>query len=356
MKKGFIALLIMMSLPVLMLANTLMEDFTDAAQVSEKWVFFGSPQPELGGPVYGKQVVFDNYGDGWCESGIFSKDWWDFTNGGSIEAEIYLALEHVQGCWIDQIIGLTQGEYYATGDCANDSVMRTSLMRFYLDGHACWASPEESRGHAYITGYDISKQNADQLVNQWVNLRVEMDAQGRVTLYVNDKAFGQSEKAIPLEERNKVRIFVGGRSSGYGGEIFVNYVKILENEQPNKVRLSGEFGITLDNYKDTANWDAIVKTLFGNGYRVADWNDLVRYHAQGGDLLALFDSLGLTKYQACVFVTRNGNPRYSGDRYYYASRHEHNKPGNYLAHENINHYLISLGSWWGSRPILAIKK
>ncbi len=349
-------LFIMLSLSIVMLADVFVENFTNPKQVNQQWLFFGSPQPEIGGPVYGKQSVFDNFGDGWCESGIYSKDWWDFSNGGSIEAEVYLNVTHVQGCWIDQIIGFTQGKHYETGDCANDGVIRTSLMQFYLLGHACWASEEESRGHAYISGYDITKQITDHLVNQWVKLRVEMNAQGKITLYVNDQLFGQSEKKMSLEERKNVRIFVGGRSSGYGGEVFVNYVKIQTSDKPDKVKLSGEFGITLDNYEDTANWNAIVEALFGSNYRVADWNDLVQYHAQGGDLLALFDSLGLTKYQACVFVTRNGNPRYSGDRYYYASRHEHNKPGNYLAHENIDRYLISLGSWWGSRPILAIRK
>jgi len=43
-------------------------------------------------------------------------------------------------------------------------------------------------------------------------------------------------------------------------------------------------------------------------------------------------------------------------RDYYATRHEHNKPAGYLAHDNIDNYLISLGSWSGSRKIMASRK
>jgi hypothetical protein len=117
----------------------------------------------------------------------------------------------------------------------------------------------------------------------------------------------------------------------------------------------GDFGVTLETYEDISDWDQIVSDVFGSSYRVADWDDLVAYHNAGGDLLDLFDGLGLTEVGNSAFVERSGDPNYSTDRYYYASRHEHNKPGHYLAHDNIDNYLISLGSWYGSRNIMVVK-
>ena len=128
-------------------------------------------------------------------------------------------------------------------------------------------------------------------------------------------------------------------------------------EQNNKNNISYEdFGITSDRYSEKSDWAQIVLDNFGDQYRVADWNDLKEYYNNGGDLLVLFDELGLTDYGNSASVTRNGVRNYSTDRYYFASRHEGNKPGNYLAHDNINNYQISLGSWWGERPIMVIKK
>ena len=36
------------------------------------------------------------------------------------------------------------------------------------------------------------------------------------------------------------------------------------------------------------------------------------------------------------------------NRHYYISRHDGNKPAHYLAHDNIDNYTISLGSWYGN--------
>ncbi|PID27667.1 MAG: hypothetical protein CR982_05185 [Candidatus Cloacimonadota bacterium] len=117
----------------------------------------------------------------------------------------------------------------------------------------------------------------------------------------------------------------------------------------------GNFGITTNKYEDQSDWDQIIQDLFGSEYRVADWNDLIAYYNNGGDLLDLFDGLGLTEYRNSAYVKRNGDASYSNTRYYFAERHEHNLPNNFAAHDNIDNYLISLGSWNGSNKIMAIK-
>lgn len=119
----------------------------------------------------------------------------------------------------------------------------------------------------------------------------------------------------------------------------------------------GNYGVTELTFFDYSDWESIVNKVFGSEYRVADWNDLKAYYNNGGNLLELFDGLGLTEQGTSVLITRNGNHMWSSTRYYTATRHEHNKPDSYLAHDNIDNYLISLGSWYGMKlQILAIKK
>ena len=119
----------------------------------------------------------------------------------------------------------------------------------------------------------------------------------------------------------------------------------------------GDFGITEFTYEDQSDWDQIVQNVFGSDYRVADWNDLNTFFNEGGNLLGLFDGIGLTDYDDCAFIKRNGDSSYSGTRYYFASRHEHNLPSDYtyLVHEHIDNYLISLGSWHTTKKIIAVK-
>lgn len=117
-----------------------------------------------------------------------------------------------------------------------------------------------------------------------------------------------------------------------------------------------DFAVTDLKYTCISDWNEIVNNLFEGEYRVADWTDIKDYYNSGGDLEVLLDELGLKEYQSEVFVTLNGDPSYSSSRFYYLSRHNHNKPSGYLAHQTIDNHFIDLGSWKGERKILAIKK
>ncbi len=129
-----------------------------------------------------------------------------------------------------------------------------------------------------------------------------------------------------------------------------------ENSENTNYRTYGDFGITESVFPCDSDWDAVVESVFGSNYRVADWNDLEAYHAADNNLLILFSALGLSDMGDSASLTRSGSVRYSSDRYYFASRHEHDKPSGYLAHDHIDNHLVSLGSWSGSRKILAVKK
>lgn len=119
-----------------------------------------------------------------------------------------------------------------------------------------------------------------------------------------------------------------------------------------------DFMITSSTHDGTENWDDVIQQKYGSEYRIADWNDLQIYYNNGGDLLALFDDLGLTEYDNSVALTRSGSQSYSSTRYYFASRHEGHLPTNYsyMSHDDIGNHILSLGSWQGKRKLLAIKK
>ncbi|MGV6831972.1 MAG: DUF4214 domain-containing protein [bacterium] len=131
---------------------------------------------------------------------------------------------------------------------------------------------------------------------------------------------------------------------------YLDYVKVYMEDDSDGTKF-GNFGVTELKYETSSNKAEIVQNIFGSDYRVADWNDLKNYYSNGGDLKELFNGLNVTQ----AFVTKDGSEN-TGSRYYFATLHNHNKPSNYLAHDNIDNYLISLGSWYGAQQIMVIKK
>jgi len=121
-------------------------------------------------------------------------------------------------------------------------------------------------------------------------------------------------------------------------------------------RVYGGFGVTASSYDENSNWDQAVHSECGSDYRVADWNDLVSYYNKNGaaSFTLLMDGLGVKTTAAAVYW--NGQKLYGGWRAYFIEWHNHNKPGYFWAHDNIDNYLVSLGSWTGARPILIVKK
>jgi len=121
----------------------------------------------------------------------------------------------------------------------------------------------------------------------------------------------------------------------------------------------GDFAITSQTYAENSDWDKIVEDVFGSDYRVADWKDFKDYYSNSkeGDLNRLLDGLA---------VQEGSNPDgfvyYSGDIPYlpskcFIARHNHNKPPGFVAPDNIDNHLLSLGTWRVNRKrILAVKK
>ena len=114
----------------------------------------------------------------------------------------------------------------------------------------------------------------------------------------------------------------------------------------------------LDEYGDH---DTECKSVLGNQYRLADWNDLTSWVSGGGSIPELIAGLRLRKEggPASIYphdeaeidweptkVSLNGDERWNNEwRHFFISRHDHVRPGYFLAHAHIDDYHISLGSW-----------
>ena len=109
--------------------------------------------------------------------------------------------------------------------------------------------------------------------------------------------------------------------------------------------------VKLDEYGDH---DKECKARLGSDFRLADWNDLTGYYQSGGSLDALIDGLNWKDEKTVDLgvrhprVTLDGEPRWDdGRRHFFVSRHDHDPPGYFLAHDDIDDYRLSLGSWYG---------
>ena len=100
-----------------------------------------------------------------------------------------------------------------------------------------------------------------------------------------------------------------------------------------------------------SNHTQVCVNEFGSEWEEADWIDLEKYSSDGGNMSDLIVSSGFDT-RTNAWVRRNGDQSYSSSRDYFASYHNHSKPSGYLAHDNIDNYFLSLGSWYGSYYVL----
>ncbi|MFW6046973.1 MAG: hypothetical protein ACOCP4_04220 [Candidatus Woesearchaeota archaeon] len=159
---------------------------------------------------------------------------------------------------------------------------------------------------------------------------------------------------------------------GFEGNFYARIISLLENSSEQKVSqtLIGKLNnLSEKNKKENSqsfsfrisekkyNIDQVQSAIskeFGSNYRVADWNDVKNYKS---DIQSFVNKIGgMRGDEKHLLVTRNGEHFYSSNRHYYISYHNHHKPSHYQAHDNIDNFLISLGSWKGKKHILVIKK
>lgn len=126
------------------------------------------------------------------------------------------------------------------------------------------------------------------------------------------------------------------------------------------------FLVTTEKYKlpgrnSSIGYQACLKE-YGNQYRIADWIDIKNAYIKKDKttLHKQFVTLGFkhedNSQSRNLAVSSRGRELYSDSRHYYISYHNHNRPGHYLAHDNINNFEVSLGSWYGSFYVLCKHK
>ena len=119
-----------------------------------------------------------------------------------------------------------------------------------------------------------------------------------------------------------------------------------------------KFHVVAHNLDETGDLKAECKAQLGEGVRLADWNDILAYYEAGGSMADFIAKLEIPlEYanpedlhpipNASYRISRNGELRWNGNRHYFFARHDHVKRAGFLAHDNIDNYLLSLGSWFG---------
>ncbi|MDE0399882.1 MAG: tetratricopeptide repeat protein [Candidatus Poribacteria bacterium] len=121
----------------------------------------------------------------------------------------------------------------------------------------------------------------------------------------------------------------------------------MENRQI--VASHQNFHVIAHDLDEKGNLKAACKEKLGVGVRLADWNDLVAYHEAGGSLSELIANLKIpieAPNSPQYRISMNGKLLWQG-RHYFVARHDHTKREGFLAHDNIDGYHLTLGSWFG---------
>ena len=217
----------------------------------DTWIPFGSPSPRVLPSAEGRDGVFDNNGDGWCNSGAISKENFSFSNGFTVESDMFLRVTDVTGCWNEAIIGITrQNTPTGEGVCPSESYPLGVYIGIFYTGDACWATPVEKRRHAYFraalyaedgtsesVGYDLS---ADDYINGWHNYKIVVGSDRYVKFYVDGDLIYASKKKLHPDVLNKKKIFLGVRSSGSAGKSYHDFIKVYAVEKEQHLDIDGD--------------------------------------------------------------------------------------------------------------------
>lgn len=133
------------------------------------------------------------------------------------------------------------------------------------------------------------------------------------------------------------------------------YIRKREDAAPSRKLSAVDFRITEGMYNEKDNLDLAIQEEFGSQYRLADWNEVVKFY---DTIEEWADSIGMKKGgdDEALLVSYDGY-RIWLKRQYFISRFNHDKPPHFLAHASIYNDFICLGSWGDLKMhILAVKK
>lgn len=155
------------------------------------------------------------------------------------------------------------------------------------------------------------------------------------------------------------------------------YGKVSENSMGNPLASFNDFHVIGHSLNEMEDHNAECITQLGEDVRLADWTDILAYYDAGGnldefiiglkmslrdDMKMLFDNVEKSIENVDLEVdplqlpdllgnqyriSKDGNLRYGENRHYFVGRHDHLKPFDFLDHDNLNNYQLTLGSWFG---------
>jgi len=193
------------------------DDFTDLTQ----WILYGDPLPLNPSTVYGRTGIFDNNGDPSYNSGAISKSTFEFKNNVKIVSDVYLDLSNIYGDFNSPAIGIANPEIQYWGG------YNTSLIfALNFNGTASLAGWYITDTGTLSFGIDNSI-NADDFVNKWVTLTIEIDNEGIPAFYVNDILLFKGTVPLASSIRStNLQLWLGHRSAGSSGKAYHDYVEV----------------------------------------------------------------------------------------------------------------------------------
>ncbi|MBI2566301.1 MAG: hypothetical protein HYV63_04620 [Candidatus Schekmanbacteria bacterium] len=217
--------------------STVPANFTDAFDTLDNWTLYGSPLPVQVASVFGRTNVFDNNGDPNYNSGAISKQTFDFRNGFSIEADVYLDFSDQTGCWAGAAIGIGNPTYQSWG--GYDGYLWIDLDAW---GDACWSEPATLWRHAYVVGgysgqggsvafwpdqANPTQYRADGYLGGWHTLKVLAGSDLIPKFYLDDWLVFTGTAPIDPSVLSAARpLWLGVRSSGSAGKAYHDAVRL----------------------------------------------------------------------------------------------------------------------------------
>lgn len=190
------------------------------------WSNFGNPVSKIV-DVFGKYNVYDNNGDSICGSGIISDQIFDISNGIEITADVYIQLLSPLECCANITIGLTNNVAYQTGSCVNENYYQFKLVDFGLNEDGNWTSPFQPYPNGgCIEGYADKGCSGDSNINKWKKIKIVIDSDQYVQIYLDQKFLGQSSSPLPGEYADFAYLLLGEHSSGLGGKAYLDNVTV----------------------------------------------------------------------------------------------------------------------------------
>jgi murein DD-endopeptidase MepM/ murein hydrolase activator NlpD len=132
------------------------------------------------------------------------------------------------------------------------------------------------------------------------------------------------------------------------------YIRKREDIVTGRSLRASDFKITSGEYNERQDLDQMIRTEFGDQYRLADWRDILPFSE---NIQEWAESVGIAEGEENALLISNDGYRIWLSRQYYISRFNHNKPKHFLAHDDMDNDFVCLGSWLGlNERVLAVRK